>query len=150
MKPSRGFTLVELMITVAVIAFLAAIAIPNYTDYVRRSRLSEAHAQLADLRVKMEQWFQDNRSYQGAGGACGVTMPAAAQLKSFDIACVAPSATTYTITATGRASVSLGGISFTINESNVKATAVTPASDMANNGYGANANCWVIKKGGSC
>lgn len=147
MKPSHGFTLVELMITVAIIAFLAAIAIPNYTDYVRRSKLAEAYSQLADLRVKMEQFFQDNRSYQAVGGACGATMPVATQIKFFDYTCNAPTANTYMLTATGRAGQALGGIAFTINESNVKATVVTPASAMADHGYSSNANCWVTKKG---
>ena len=55
MRCARGFTLIELMITVAVIAVLSAIALPSYTDYVTRSKLAEAYAHLADLRVKMEQ-----------------------------------------------------------------------------------------------
>lgn len=150
MKQSGGFTLIELMIVVAIIAFIAAIAIPNYVDYIRRSKLAEAHGQLADMRVKMEQWFQDNRSYQKAGGACGPALPVATQIKYFDYTCNSPSTSTYMLTATGRVAEGLGGISFTINESNTKATVVTPASPMAVNGYGDNANCWVIKKGGSC
>ena len=141
-----GFTLIELMIVVAIVAILAAVALPAYNDYVRRSKLAEAHAALSDLRVKMEQWFQDSRTYQNAGGtACGVAMSTA---KFFAITCTAPTATTYTITAAGQADIA--GINFTINESNVKATTVTGGSAMATAGYTGNAACWVTRKGGLC
>lgn len=140
-----GFTLIELMIVVAIVAILAAVALPAYNDYVRRSKLAEAHAALSDLRVKMEQWFQDSRTYLNAGGtACGVAMSTA---KFFTITC-AGTATTYTITAAGQADIA--GINFTINESNVKATTVTGGSAMATAGYTGNAACWVIRKGGLC
>jgi len=146
LNPRRsGFTLIELMIVVAVVAILAAVALPAYNDYVRRSKLSEAHADLSDLRVKMEQWFQDARTYQNAGGtACGVAMTTA---KYFTITCTA-TATTSTITAAGQADIA--GINFTVNESNVKATTVTGGSAMATYGYTGNAACWVTKKGGVC
>jgi type IV pilus assembly protein PilE len=63
-KPSAsGFTLIEVMITVAVIAIIAAVALPAYFDYVTRSRLVEARANLADMRTRMEQFFLDNRTY---------------------------------------------------------------------------------------
>lgn len=148
MNQSRGFTLIELMIVVAIIAFLAAIALPNYTDYLRRSKLTEAHAQLADMRVKMEQWFQDNRDYRNAGGNCGAALPTG--VRYFAYACAAPTASTYTITATGLAGQGLDGISFTITESNTRATVITAGSEMANNGYSSNPNCWVVRKGGQC
>lgn len=149
-KRHAGFTLIELMITVAVVGILAAVALPAYNDYVRRSKLAEAHSQLADLRVKMEQWFQDNRSYLN-GAACGAAVPGAAQsIKFFTFTCPGPTATTYTWTATGIAGQGLGGISFSITESNVKSTTVTGGSDMANAGYATNPNCWIIRKGGSC
>ncbi len=151
MLKNRGFTLIEVLIVVAIIGILSAIAVPAYTDYVQRGKLSEAHATLADLRVKMEQWFQDSRTYLNAGGtACGVAMPSTAQgIKYFTFSC-AGTAATYTITAAGQTAQGLEGISFTVNESNVKTTTVTAGSAMAAAGYTANASCWVIKKGGLC
>lgn len=146
-KRYLGFTLIELLITVAVISILAAVALPAYNDHVRRGKLAEGPAHLADLRVKMEQWFQDNRSYQN-GAACGVSMPASPQVKFFVFTCNAPTATTYTISATGQGSID--GIVFSVTESNVKSTAVTAGSAMATSGYTANGNCWVLRKGGTC
>ena len=66
MRRHQGFTLIELMIAVAIVAILSAIAIPSYTEYVQRSRIIEATSTLSSMRVKMEQYFQDNRSYVNA------------------------------------------------------------------------------------
>ena len=52
---AEGFTLLELMIAVAIVAILAAIALPSYSDYIKRAKLVEAQNALADFRVKMEQ-----------------------------------------------------------------------------------------------
>lgn len=148
MRSTRGFTLIELMITVAVIAILAAIALPQYTQYVIRGKLVEAHSVLSDLRVKMEQRFQDARSY--VGGPCAPTGSAAQQVKYFTFACAAgtPTASTFTIEATG--TQDLTGIKFTVNESNVRTTVVTGGSNMADAGYVSQANCWATRKGSSC
>ena len=154
MQREPGFTLIELMVTVAIIAVLAAIAIPNYTDYVRRGKLQEATSTLLAMRTKMEQYFQDNRSYTTPGApvlapcTAGSSVPIPA-LKYFNITCLALTATTYTIQADGT-DPTLVGITFTINEGNVRATTVTAGSPMDQAGYTANANCWTIRKGGQC
>ena len=148
MRFARGFTLIELMITVAVIAVLSAIALPSYTDYITRSKLTEAHSVLADLRVKMEQRFQDARSY--AAGPCAPTGANAQQVKYFQFSCPAgePTANTFVIQAVGLQD--LTGITFTVNESNVRTTVVTAATKMADKGYTGNGTCWVVRKGGQC
>ena len=61
----RGFTLLEMMIVVAIVGILAAIAIPNYSDYVKRGKIIEATQRLSEARTKLEQWFLDNRTYVG-------------------------------------------------------------------------------------
>lgn len=144
---SFGFTLIELMIVVAVISILAAIAIPNYNDYVTRSKITEAVGTLSDLRVRMEQYFQDNRYYNADGSAgdttCGNVLQA--PTANFTFACVSGnSGQTYTWTATGTGS--MNGFSYTINQVNGRTTtiaagAVWPAVAQT---------CWVTSKGGGC
>lgn len=131
MKAQNGFTLVELMIVVAIIGILSAIAVPSYSDYVTRGKLTEATSTLSNGRVRIEQFFQDNRTY--VGGTC----PAATTYFAF--VCSNLSTTTYTITATGTGNLST--YSYTINQANTK-TSATP--------WGNSATCWVTKKGGAC
>ncbi len=131
MKTKRGFTLIELMIVVVVIALLMAVALPSYTSYVTRGKLVEATSALSDGRVKMEQFFQDNRTYTAG--------PAPAATDHFTFVPSNLSNTTYTITATGKGNLS--AYSYTINESNTK-TSNTP--------WGNSTSCWVVKKGGEC
>lgn len=64
MKPAQtGFTLIEVMIVVVVIGILAAIAYPNYTDYVQRANRSEGQALLADVSARQERYFAQNNAY---------------------------------------------------------------------------------------
>lgn len=59
----NGFTLIELMIAVAIVAILASIAYPSYVDYITRTARSEAQRELVDIANKMDQFFVDNRTY---------------------------------------------------------------------------------------
>src|ERR1700722_11706839 len=77
---SQGFTLIELMITVAIVAILAAIAIPNYRDYVIRGQLVDATQALAAVRANMERYFQDNRTYLAIAGPPAFTPPCTAAI----------------------------------------------------------------------
>ena len=152
MRRTSGFTLIELMITIAVVGILTAIALPSYRDYMTRGKIPEATANLADLRVRMEQWYQDNRNYQNtAGTACGVTMPSTPLVKYFTFACTNPGGNqTYTLTATGVAAQGMDGFVYTVTQANVQATTITAGSAAATSGWTGNAECWVIKKGGLC
>lgn len=136
----RGFTLVELMIVVAIIGILASIAVPSYNDYVTKASLAEAFSDMANTRIRMEQYFQDNRTYIGAdaaGGPCAGTAG-----KNFDTACSGLTGTAYLITATGKAKAA--GFAFTVNQRNDRATTAGAS------GWGTNSTCWVSKKGGGC
>ncbi|MDD5242208.1 MAG: type IV pilin protein [Sulfuricella sp.] len=144
MKTQSGFTLVELMIVVAIVGILASIAVPSYKDYVTRGKLSEASTQLATMRVKLEQYFQDNRTYVGACAAGTVApLPAGSDATYFTYACTL-AASTFTVTATGVAAQGTGDFVYTIDQDNAKATTGVPA------GWTGNDTCWVTKKGGSC
>jgi type IV pilus assembly protein PilE len=151
-RMQRGFTLIEIMIVVAIVAILAAIAVPSYNDYVTRSRIVEATAGLADARNKMEQFFQDNRAYP-AGCVVQPTAPGPTQvqvtaLQNFDLTCGNMGANTYTVTAAGKGP--MAGFTYTINEQNVRTSAF--AGTGASKGYTAAApnTCWVLRKGGLC
>ena len=133
----RGFTLIEVMITVAIIAVLASIAIPNYTDYVRRGQIQEGFSQLSQYRVRMEQYYQDNRSYysatNAAAGNCGAALPSGGNAQYFTFYCgsapstgaapaaLAANAQGYFATAVGRGG-SVAGFIYTINETGTRAT----------------------------
>lgn len=69
MKKLRGFTLIELLIVVAIIAILAAIAVPNFLEAQIRSKVSRARADMRSLATGIEAYFVDNNSYP----ACTVT-----------------------------------------------------------------------------
>src|ERR1035437_4692119 len=154
MKTQRGFTLLELMITLAVIAILTAIALPSYTSYVIRGKVPGATSNLATKRVQMEQWFQDNRTY--LANSAGVSPPACAadttSSQYFTFSCTAPTATAptataYTLTATGTGS--MAGFSYTVDEGNNQTSAFAPPAPAAWIPATPN-NCWVTKPGGVC
>lgn len=65
---AQGFTLIEVMIVVAIIGILASVGYPAYTDYVRRGQIQEAFTQLSTLRAKMEQYYLDQRNYGTSTG----------------------------------------------------------------------------------
>lgn len=143
-RKSAGFTLIELMITVAIIGILAAVAVPAYSDYVIRSKIPDATSALAAKRVQMEQYFQDNHTYAPAASAPCVAD--ATSSKYFTFSCsVAGTATVYTLQAVGKDS--MAGFTYTVDQDNVKATTVTSG---APSGWTGNASCWITKKGGVC
>ncbi|WP_422012586.1 type IV pilin protein [Roseateles sp.] len=135
---SRGFTLIELMIVVAIVAILAAVALPQYKDYVTRGRIPDATSGLSTRQVQIEQYFQDNRTYAGAT-ACATDSTSS---KYFTFTCSA-TASAYTLTATG--SGAMTGFAYSVNQSGSKSSTVTGVS-----GWTGNSSCWIINKGGVC
>ena len=140
-----GFTLIEVMIVVAIIAILAAIALPAYSDYIRRGRIPEATSNLSSQRVKMEQWFQDNQSYYttSSNTACGQAVPTGTY---FSYTCVASSATKYVLTATGVTGTTMAGFVYTIDESDNRGSVITGVSGWT----ATSTTCWITNKGGVC
>ena len=150
LRTQRGFTLIEVMVTVAIVAILAAIALPSYRDYVVRGKLPEAFGGLSDARVKMEQYFQDNRTYPTGcvTSGAGTTDITVQSLKNFTLTCAFPDANSYTVTATGIND--MVGFSYTIDQNNNKTSGFTGSGDSAGWSVASPNNCWVIRKGGLC
>ncbi len=146
---ARGFTLIEVMIVVAIIAILASIAVPAYTEYGQRGRIVEAITPLGDMQVRLEQYFQDQRTYDGACNAGTLATPPAATV-NFSFTCLPiPTATTYQINATGKAGTSMAGFQFRLALAGgvvTRSTVSVPTGWTLPNPN----NCWVVKKDGTC
>lgn len=102
----RGFTLIELMIVVVVVAILAAVAIPNFLDQLRKSRRSDAMRGLSDLQLRQERWRASNATYASSmdvllGSAAATTSyNNGSTYYSFSIS--GASATGFTVSATAK------------------------------------------------
>ncbi len=140
----KGFTLIEVLVVMAIIGILSSIAIPSYTEYVIRGKLTDAPNALSDARVRMEQAYSDNRTYAGGGtGGCGVVL---ANTEFFTISCV-PGAggQSYVVTATGIATQGVSGFAYTINNQNIRTT-VSWGSNWGTPPAGPATRSWLVKK----
>jgi len=119
-----GFTLIELMVSVAIVAILAAVALPMYN--------------LTALRAKMEQYYQDNRTYLTNGTIISPCDPTSlstlnGNLRYFSLSCGASgsatwTATTYTITATGLSGKATNDFTYTLDNNNNQASSTASGS----------------------
>lgn len=102
---SGGFTLVELMITVVVVAILLAIALPSYQEHLRKGRRAAAQAFLMDVASREQQYLIDARSYAVGAGALGrLSLTVPVEVSSFYTVTIEPAAAAvpprYVVTAT--------------------------------------------------
>ena len=157
-RREAGFTLIELMITVAIVGILAAVALPAYMKYVARGKLVSMTNTLAAARTAMEQFYQDNRQYTSVTvGSSTLLSPCSDTtkwIKSYDSntwALSCPTATltttTYTLTATAT-SGAINGASYSVDQTNLMKTNSFPTSwgSVPASGSG----CWLLKIGDSC
>jgi type IV pilus assembly protein PilE len=121
----RGFTLIELMITVAVVAILAAIAFPSYATFMKKSRRGDAEATLMDIAQREQQYLLDTRTYAATVAALNTTIPA--DVSAYYTIVIAPGGAappTYVITATPIAgSPQAGDYTLTLDNTGVKSPA---------------------------
>lgn len=134
----KGFTLIELVITLAIFAILVVIAYPSYTKYIVSARRSDAQSALLDLAARMEQYYAENNSY--AGATIGVNpatdiVNTAASAEGWYNLTVNSNASSYTLTATpigAQASQDSKCTSLTLNNLGIKGST----------GTGTTAQCW--------
>jgi len=141
---NTGFTLVEMLIVIAMIGVLAGLAIPAYQEYSTRGKIPDATSNLALQQSKMEQWFQDQRSYLD-GAACGGVAATDSKSSSYFTFTCSATATTFLLTATGNTSSPMAGFVYTVDQDNLRKTTGVPNGWTLPTG-----DCWVTKKGGIC
>ena len=139
---NAGFTLLETMIVVAIVATLAAIALPSYGAYIKRSRILDAVTRLADARARMDDFFLDQRTYVDDTGHCGAA-GTFGPTDFFALNCEA-TATTFTLTATGLAAKGMNAFVYAIDHAGARTTVSLPA------GWARTADCWTIRQDGLC
>lgn len=137
----HGFTLIELMIAVAIVGILAAIAYPSYADHVRRGKISAALGEMSATRVRLEQYYQDHRNYGSSATGCGVALPSA---PGFAFSCAwGPGGTSQSFLLTATGQEAMAGYVYTVNEADQQAT---PRFE----GQAVNAACWIKRRGDAC
>ncbi len=126
-QKQSGFTLIELMVAVAIVAILAAVALPAYQSYLRKSYRAEAQAYLMAVSVRQQQFLIDTGAYSNSLTTIGVPTPSNVST-AYDLTLTAPAATppTFTVTATPKqiqSSEACGTLS--INQTGTKTAAVS-------------------------
>lgn len=119
---ATGFTLIELMIVVAIVAILASVALPAYSDYILRGQLADVSNEMFALRARMEQFFQDNRTY--VGGPCATSRT----VRSFTVVCEKDDITAsgYKITAKGANTGNTKDFLYTLDQTGAAYSEVSP------------------------
>jgi type IV pilus assembly protein PilE len=135
-----GLTLIEVLVVLVMLSILAAVAIPSYRDHVLRGKVTEAPVELALMAVRLEQFYQDNRTYRTAAGACGGF--ANPSNKNFNYSCASPNSESFVLTARGKTAQGIGDFQYELNQAGDQRTRA-PAS------WG-NGDCWITRRGGVC
>jgi len=140
MKLQRGFTLIELMITVVIVGILAAVAVPSYTNHVKRGNAQEAPSNLLAMKTQAEQYYADHPAVGYTGFPC--TPATATSTNKFDYVCTVPTRDTFTITATGKTGSNIAAWTYSINQGGTRASSGIDGASST--------SCWITKSGGTC
>lgn len=148
LRRQAGFTLLELMIAMVVVGVLSLVAYPSYADHVRRSQVQTGFAQLADFRVKLEQYYQDHRNYGSEACVDADDAPAWADFAPpgdalFDFSCtLLASGQAYRLQASGRSGTAAAGHQYRVDQDDRRST-------LRFRGTEVDKACWLWK-GGEC
>jgi type IV pilus assembly protein PilE len=127
-----------LLITIAIVAILASVALPSYADYVRRARLTDAFSTLAEYRTRMEIAYNNNGNY----GVDACSVKTAAATASFTFGCtLGDAAQNFTATATGTGAVA--GYAYSVDGGGARSTTAFKGQG------GMSKPCW-LQKGNEC
>ena len=141
-RAQRGFTLIELMIVVAIIGILAAIAIPQYQDYVTRSRWSDNYQSLGQLKAAVAECLQNQNGVNNAPADCsGIANAGALETNGYLPSDWAGPATPKYAAVPTAALVGANGVAFTLVGSNQAASCTVTMTGTAT----ANAMTWVFQ-----
>jgi type IV pilus assembly protein PilE len=140
MTRQHGFSLIEIMVAVAIIGILTAIAVPAYSGYVLRTRLTEAFAGLGAVQPSAEQYWSNKNTFVDFDTEVPSRMPP--DSANFTYKLSGATASAYTVTAKGQGAAA--NFVFTIDQSGNRATTAAP------DGWGTSTSCWVGAKGGMC
>ena len=147
LEGQRGFTLIEVMITVAIIGILAAVALPAYNDYILRGQIVDATSGLSAMRADMERHYQDNRTYASVGttflAPCSVAVEKR-KIGTFTLSCTGTQDNAnFTLQAQGSGATS--GFTYQIRQDGTKSSTVGSRW-----GGSTCASAWIVKKGQAC
>jgi type IV pilus assembly protein PilE len=136
---SKGFTLVELMIVIVIVAILAAIAVPGYTNQIRKSRRTEARNALLDAAAREERFYATNNAYSTASSdlGYGAAWPTSVGSGYYSLGAACTSGapcTAYTLTATA--------ISTQVKDTSCTTLTLTSVGVQGSTGTATAATCW--------
>jgi type IV pilus assembly protein PilE len=131
-RGNSGFTLIELMIVVVIIAILAAVALPSYRGYIMRGHRTDATRALQDVAAREESYFFSNNSYTDKLSDLGLNSTVAGEYFSVTIA--SASSSDYTITATARGTQA--------QDTDCTSFSLTRAGEQGATGSATPTKCW--------
>jgi type IV pilus assembly protein PilE len=144
-----GFTLIELMIAVAIVGILTAVAYPAYRNYVLRAQIAQATTGMSEMGANLQRYFQDTQQYSSVSNAsapqspCPSTQPATPNYGSFYVYCLQLTPFTFLMMAVG--SGQTAGFTYFLNNFNVHASSVTAPAPSA--WQTSCSSSWEIKAG---